>query len=210
MLAEHVPKYARLPSEYLRALVLRAGHRIIAEGQYVSAETLRTYGVRGDNTKLKNIRDELIAAGELPASCVRPTNVKPQQIIHEDEVIATTTRAAREIVAEGRHVNIKTLRRAGARGSDDRITDVITRLKSIGIVPTATKPAAPQFVDCAEKAVHDYARAWVNVREIAHVNWLSGALARARAQMRVPRSNGRGSPPPPPSTKLDPKKQETP
>lgn len=70
--ADYVPKYSHHTTAQLRARVLAASCVIIDHGEYVSAMTLKQRGIRGTNKRLVAIRDELIAAGELPASCVRP------------------------------------------------------------------------------------------------------------------------------------------
>lgn len=63
---ESVPKYFRLPRAVLRAQLRAAGLAILAQGQRVTVQRLREHGVRGGTAALIALREELVAAGELP------------------------------------------------------------------------------------------------------------------------------------------------
>jgi hypothetical protein len=63
---EAVPRYFRLPPAVLRAQLCSAALALLANGERVSTQKLREYGVRGGTKALIALREELVAAGELP------------------------------------------------------------------------------------------------------------------------------------------------
>jgi hypothetical protein len=63
---EAVPRYRRQPRAVLRAQLRSAGLQILAAGERVSVQRLREYGVRGGTAQLIAMREEMVAAGELP------------------------------------------------------------------------------------------------------------------------------------------------
>ena len=63
---ESVPRYRRLPPSVLRAQLRSAALALLAAGERVSTQKLRECGVRGGTKALIALREELVAAGELP------------------------------------------------------------------------------------------------------------------------------------------------
>jgi hypothetical protein len=63
---ESVPRYFRLPPSVLRAQLRSAALALLANGERVSTQRLRECGVRGATAALIKLREELVAAGELP------------------------------------------------------------------------------------------------------------------------------------------------
>ena len=63
---ESVPRYYRLPPSVLRAQLRSAALALLAAGERVSTQKLRECGVRGGTKALIALREELVAAGELP------------------------------------------------------------------------------------------------------------------------------------------------
>ena len=63
---ESVPRYRRLPSSVLRDQLRLAALALLANGQRVSTQKLRECGVRGGTKALIALREELVAAGEIP------------------------------------------------------------------------------------------------------------------------------------------------
>ena len=77
---ESVPRYYRLPPSVLRDQLRSAVLALLAAGERVSTQKLREYGVRGGTKALIALREELVAAGELPpeaAARVRPPTHPP-------------------------------------------------------------------------------------------------------------------------------------
>lgn len=66
MAFESVPRYRRLPPSVLRAQLRSAALALLANGERVSTQKLRECGVRGGTKALIALREELVAAGELP------------------------------------------------------------------------------------------------------------------------------------------------
>ena len=63
---ESVPRYYRLPPSVLRDQLRSAALALLAAGERVSTQKLRECGVRGGTKALIALREELVAAGELP------------------------------------------------------------------------------------------------------------------------------------------------
>jgi hypothetical protein len=74
---ESVPRYHRLPRSVLRAQLRAAGLAIVAAGQRVSVQRLREHGVRGSTAALITIREEMVAAGDLPPEAAARVYARP-------------------------------------------------------------------------------------------------------------------------------------
>jgi len=74
---EAVPKWHRLPRSVLRAQLRSAALAILATGQTVSVQRLRGCGVRGGTAALIALREELVAAGELPPEAAARVYASP-------------------------------------------------------------------------------------------------------------------------------------
>jgi hypothetical protein len=75
---ESVPRYRHLPWEVLRAQLRSAALAILADGQRVSTQRLREHGVRGGTAALIKLREELVAAGELPPEAAARVYAPPK------------------------------------------------------------------------------------------------------------------------------------
>jgi hypothetical protein len=74
---EAVPRYFRLPPAVLRAQLRSAALALLANGERVSTQRLRECGVRGGTAALIKLREELVAAGELPAEAAARVYAPP-------------------------------------------------------------------------------------------------------------------------------------
>ena len=74
---ESVPRYCRLPQAVLRAQLRSAGLAILATGATVSVQRLREHGVREGPASSSRVREELVAAGELPPGAAARVYARP-------------------------------------------------------------------------------------------------------------------------------------
>jgi len=74
---EAVPKWHRLPRSVRRAQLRSAALAILAVGGRVSTQRLRECGVRGSTAALIALREELVAAGELPPEAAARVYARP-------------------------------------------------------------------------------------------------------------------------------------
>lgn len=74
---EAVPRYHHLPRSVLCAQLRSAALAILATGQTVSVQRLRECGVRGATAALIALREELVAAGELPPEAAARVYARP-------------------------------------------------------------------------------------------------------------------------------------
>jgi len=68
---EAVPKHRYVPLAVLRAQILDAAIKILADGRQVTMATIRDCGVRGTQSRIYAIRKNLVDSGELPPEAGR-------------------------------------------------------------------------------------------------------------------------------------------
>ncbi len=85
MLPTSIPKYRHQTAGQLRAAVLAAGLDLVALGERVTVTHLRELGCRGGTNRLRSVRDDLIADGELPETA-RPRDYQRVAPLRCDQV----------------------------------------------------------------------------------------------------------------------------